>query len=377
MASDPRELFYVPDGTYLLNHSVGCLTVAGKKAAMRSLEIWQREGGRAWNDWLAYIESFRTEVAKLIEADVSMICPQPNVSSGLNRIITALPLASDRSKIVLTEMDFPTVGYVCEHAKPEGCHVDYIKDADGRLPVELWEQSLTEDTWFTVITHAYSNNSFLADVQAICEICRQRGIISIVDIAQSAGVVPINVADWNADYIVGSSVKWLCGGSGACFLWANSERVLKDAPTDVGWFSSSEPFNYDIHGFSYAENALRFWGGTPVVATCAVAAASIRTINDIGTKRIRQHNQQLTEKLLTGAEALGLKVTSPADPAERGGTLSIDLSGISGVQEALAEANVFTDARARFGNRFSPHIYNSAEEIDLLLERLAACTRGT
>ena len=367
---DYRAQFAVPEGIYMLNHSVGCLPHVAREAALTSMQHWAEQGGDAWWAWLDEINGFRDSVATLLGSQRAQVCPQLNVSSALTKLIGALPRERGRSRIVLTELDFPTIGYVCEHARPEGVEVVYIPDVDGTLPLEQWEHYLTEETWFTVITHSYSSNSFLAPVAEISRLANSLGAYAIADIAQSAGVVPVEPQAWGCDVAIGSSVKWLCGGSGACFLWLREGLIDSLEPSDVGWFSSAEPFNYDIHSFSYAPDALRFWGGTPLVLTYGLAAASIGLINDIGPGRIRAHNQALTRQLVEGALASGLKVTSPHDPAQRGGTVAIDLGDNAAAASRLRDIGIRVDHRPRFGLRFSPHIYNSAGEIEDILKVL-------
>jgi kynureninase len=143
-----------------------------------------------------------------------------------------------------------------------------------------------------------------------------------VDVAQSAGIVPIDVAAWDADFIVGSCVKFLCGGPGAGFLWVN-DRVLGECrPLDVGWFSHADPFEFDIHQFRYADSALRFWGGTPAILPYTVAANSLETLIEIGIGRVRAHSLELTQTIINSVSRKNLY--TPARPARRGGTVVLD-----------------------------------------------------
>jgi selenocysteine lyase/cysteine desulfurase len=198
--------------------------------------------------------------------------------------------------------------------------------------------------------------------------------MTVVDVAQSAGIVPIDAGAWDADFIVGSCVKFLCGGPGAGFLWVN-DRVLHECqPTDVGWFSHDDPFEFDIHEFRYAESALRFWGGTPAVLPYAVAANSLETLIDIGIERIRAHSLELTQTIINSVPRKVL--FTPARPASRGGTVVLDFGEQqSAAIHALAEAGVHFDAR-RTGMRLSPHVYTSKEEIETVISCLAPFARS-
>ena len=193
---------------------------------------------------------------------------------------------------------------------------------------------------------------------------RSRNIISILDIAQSVGIVPIDLKALNPDFMIGSSVKWLCGGPGAAYLWVNSDCLATCNPKDVGWFSHENPFEFDIHNFRYHDSALKFWGGTPSIAPYAIATHSINYFTNIGLKNIRKHNQLLIEKT---ANALDLEFVSPREEAIRGGTMILDFgSNQQKMLKNFKEHNISVDLRSH-GIRISPHIYNDEEDIDQLL----------
>jgi len=211
-------------------------------------------------------------------------------------------------------------------------------------------------------------------VTDICRLAHDRGIMSVVDIAQSAGIVPIDVNRWDADFVIGSCVKFLCGGPGAGFLWVNDRILHECRPTDVGWFSHADPFEFDIHEFRYADSALRFWGGTPAVLPYAVAANSLETLLDIGIERIRAHSLELTQAIIDSVPRKCLY--TPARPVSRGGTVVLDFGERqSDAASALTDAGVHFDVR-RTGMRLSPHIYTSREEIEQVVSCLAPFARA-
>jgi selenocysteine lyase/cysteine desulfurase len=183
-------------------------------------------------------------------------------------------------------------------AGSEGFRLRCIPDTADFASLDCWESTLGDDCCLVLITHVHSNTSRQVPVGDICELARDREVMTVVDVAQSAGVVPIDVNLWNADFVVGSCVKFLCGGPGAGFLWVNDRVLTECQPTDVGWFSHADPFEFDIHHFRYADSALRFWGGTPAVLPYTVAANSLETINQIGIERIRAHSLELTQAII-------------------------------------------------------------------------------
>ena len=370
-----REHFSLGEGIYLLNHSVGRPPRSAQDAAKTGFfEPWETGAVEPWDAWFGEIDRFRTAVGDLLNSSAENVCPQANLSSALTKIVHALPRRIGRDTIVYTEADFPSMGFVLAMAGQAGFRLRCIPHTADFNTLGCWESTLDEDCCLAFITHVHSNTSRQVPVGEICQLARNRKIPTVVDIAQSAGIVPIDVRDWDADFVIGSSVKFLCGGPGAGFLWAN-DRILRDCqPTDVGWFSHADPFEFDIHRFRYAEDALRFWGGTPAVLPYAVAANSIETMNEIGIERVRAHSLELTQAIVDSVPRQFL--FSPARPANRGGTVVLDFGERqTAAAEALAGAGVHFDLR-RSGMRLSPHIYTSREEIDTVLSCLAPFARA-
>jgi selenocysteine lyase/cysteine desulfurase len=234
------------------------------------------------------------------------------------------------------------------------------------LDPDSWKCCLDERTHCVLFTHVHSNTSECHDIGALCALAREVGAISVVDVAQSIGIRDVDAQAWRADFIIGSCIKWLCGGSGAGFLWANAARVEQCEPIDVGWFSHANPFEFDIHHFSYAPDALRFWGGTPSVAPAIVAAHSIASLRAVGLEQIEARNRALTELLCSNVPEQAL--VSPRDPRQRGGSVVLQFGDRQ--QDFVARlraSGLQFDVRAE-GVRLSPHFYNSEDDMQRVLD---------
>ncbi len=365
-----REQFRVPDGIYLLNHSVGCQPHRTTAALENYQRLWAEKGGEAWGDWLTLVDDFRQALAGLLGTRPEAICPQTNISSALTKILAALPSRKSRTKILLSELDFPSMGFVCDQFRVAGYEPVFLPGEQGRLPLAQWAEALRDDVQIVLITHVLSESNYRCPVADICRLARERDIFSVVDVAQSIGVVPIDMGEWPADFVIGSCVKWLCGGPGAGFLWVDLTRIGEFKPIDVGWFSHQNPFEFDIRHFEYSADARRFWGGTPSVLPYVTAAAGIAELSQIGLAAISTHNRRLTDHLTQSALACGLTVNSPHQADERGGSVVIEFSDRSKAAAIFREAGIRVDQRPKFGFRFSPHIYNSLAEIEQVCEQL-------
>jgi kynureninase len=348
-------------GPYLLTHSVGCLPRSAlHNAQTRFFDPWIHSGGDAWPAWLAEIGAFRNALAALLGGDASQYCPQPNVSAALAKLLPALPRPDVRKNVLIAAEDtFPSLGFVMRQAGALGFQLRLIPRAHDPAQFASWSDALSTDVFAALITHVHSNTSLVAPVAKIAEQCAERGVYSIIDIAQSAGIIPLAVDALGADAIVGSCVKWLCGGPGAGFLWARRTLIPELRPTDVGWFSHADPMEMDIHSFNYAPDALRFWGGTPSVLPYIVATAGLQLLGAIGIDTAWAHNRDLVQTFLdTAPSAVGKRLALE----HSGGTLCIAPGEkLETVRAALGAVGARFDCRGPI-LRLSFHLCNTEED---------------
>ena len=364
-----RDQFQYPDRAYFLSHSVGVQPKAVTAALEETyLAPWRAARGDAWDYWMGALKTFKENLALLIGANAKDICQQANVSSALTKILFSLPDRPGRRKIVLTEEDFPTIGHVLMQAERAGYELVFLSGGVDLADVEYWTSALSEDVQLLHITHVFSNRGVRPPVEAIIKRAKALGIYTVVDIAQSAGAVPIELNQWQPDFATGTSVKYLCGGPGAAYLWANPDSVENFRPVDVGWFSQSAPFPSHLRKFDYAEDATRFLGGTPSVAPYAMAAASFKVLSEIGVDSIFAHNQALLSKLIANLPVE--KILSHTEKAKRGSAMIIKPRDLEAASATLMEQGFVHDQRMD-GLRLSMHLYNSDDEVGALVEALA------
>ncbi|MEP4891179.1 MAG: aminotransferase class V-fold PLP-dependent enzyme [Aliiglaciecola sp.] len=365
-----NELFNLPPNPYFLSHSVGCL---GKKSelslAENFLTPWKLSGGDAWQHWLHTVDLFCTGLGQLFNADSRDFCPQTNLSSGFTKWLMALPkdtAETAKRKVLIHEDAFPSMGYVAQAMQQLDFELVFIPASESACKIDTWQRYIETDIYCVLATHVHSNTGEVSPIQSIAQICKQHSCYLAVDVAQSAGILPIDLNCWDVDVIFGSSVKWLCGGPGAGFMWVNPKTVEQLQPIDVGWFSHRDPFAMEIKDFQYANDAKRFWGGTPNIAPYALALGGLQTILDIGQASIFAHNRRLAKTFL---QTVSQSLSQPVDLQNNGGTLCLELpeTRISAISQGLKKRHCYFDTR---GNviRLSFHIYNSEQEVELLTE---------
>ena len=360
-----REHFHVPDN-YFLSHSVGCLPkVAPERLGQEYFDQWRQLGGDAWPNWLDALEIFRTRLGAMLGSPARNICPQSNVSSGLTKLLYAVPKRETKPTILCSPEDFPTTGFVFKQAERMGFGVKFIQGDSADL--DAWSAAWDESVGLIFITHAYSDTSKLAPVGELCALARARGAFSIVDIAQSAGAIALDLSVWKPDFALGTGVKFLCFGPGACFLYASDEMIDVCAPVDVGWFSHEQPFEMDIHNFRYADSAMRFFGGTPSPAPYILANAALELWARLGPERVHAKIQTHLDRL---CEVVSDDVlVSPRTANARGGTLVINPRDRERFRRALNSNQIRCDER-KTGFRFSINGYTGEQEVELLADTL-------
>lgn len=365
-----RELFNKPSGPYFLSHSVGLAPLAARAALENGyLGPWAAGDSDVWTKWLGTVDAFGASLAPAIGAHANDICPQTNVSSALTKVLFSLPVKKGRTRIVLCEEDFPTVGFVLAQAERLGLKPIFLKSGAHLADPDAWKEAFSDDVHLLHLTHVFSNLGLKTPVAEIVARARAKGVITVVDAAQSAGGVVVKADEWDADFLTGTSLKYLCGGPGASFLWVNPSIAPHCAPADVGWFSHENPFELDIRRFAYAKGAARFSGGTPSIAPFAMARAGADLVVKAGVGAIAAANQALLDRIVAALPAETF--ASHVKKGERGCSFIIQLRDADSTAAALAEEKIVFDRR-KGGLRFSVHLYNDEQDVEKLIATLGS-----
>lgn len=365
------ESFHVPSGVYLLSHSVGCLPIKARRDLDEAFfDSWADSGSDAWPHWLASIDGFRRELAAVLGGEQEQWCPQPGVSAATFKLVSSLPQTRRRT-VLISRHAFPSVGFALTGLESFGYRVRFV-DGD---PTDLanWRQALSPNVAAAVFMHVHSNSGLLSPVAELTDLARSAGVFSIVDICQSAGVIPLDVAASGADAVVGSCVKWLCGGPGAGFLWVDPRHIESLSPPDRGWFSHADPFAFEIDDFCPAQDARRFWGGTPSIAPYIVAQSGLRTIGRIGVDRVFAHNRQLFDHL---RKMLPAEWADRIDLSGRGGTLCLDLGDCAQQAERLLRSAQCRIDRRGSILRISFHLFNTLQDAEELASAMGSMVKA-
>jgi kynureninase len=180
----------------------------------------------------------------------------------------------------------------------------------------------------------------------------------------------VGVTELDVDFVTGGSVKWLCGGPGAGYLYVAPRLHDVLEPKMTGWNGHEHPFAFAPE-LEYATGIRRFLHGSPAVPALYAARSGYDVINEIGIDAIRANSVRMTTRLIELADAAGLEVTSPRDSERRGGTVTVDVPEGAAVVSELARRGVLVDYRPGAGIRISPHFYTLDAELETAIGEIA------
>jgi kynureninase len=368
-----RSEFPILDKTvYLISHSLGAMPKGTYERMQAYAEAWATRGVRAWAEgWWNMPVTVGDEVGRIIGADPGSVVMHQNVSICQSLILSCFEPTPKRNKIVYSELNFPSVMYVYEaHARGGKLRIETVKSDDGiTVPLERMLAAIDEETLLVPFSHVLFKSAFLQNAKAIIDRAHEVGARVVLDAYQSAGTVPFNVKELNVDFATGGSVKWLCGGPGAGYLYIRPNLQLTLEPKTTGWMAHEDPFAFDTD-LRYASSATRFLHGSPAIPALYAAQSGYRIINEIGVEQIRKKSVRQTTRLIELAEEAGFTVTSPKDASQRGGTITVMHEHAAALATELIKREFIVDFRPGAGVRISPHFYTKDEELELVIEEM-------
>jgi kynureninase len=362
-----REEFPILDTcTYLVSHSLGAMPRKAAQYLQAFAETWSTRGVRAWHEgWWEVGRETGNLLAPVLGVPRNTISMHQNVTVAQGIIASCFTYGGPRRKIVMSELEFPSNHYLFEGFRRYGAEIVYVPSADPiRLDLGRFLDAIDEQTVLVPLSLVLFKSAGITDARAVIEKAHRVGAHVILDVYQGAGTVPMNLEAWEADFAVGGSVKWLCGGPGAGYLYVRPDLAARLEPALVGWAAHESPFDFASGPVRYAGAPERFQSGTPNVPSLYSARAGYEIVAAVGVPAIRARSLQLTRKLIDAALAAGYRLNTPTSDHERGGSVIIDVADGAAVADELIRRGVIVDYRPGAGIRVAPHFYNTTAEID-------------
>ncbi|MDX6507068.1 MAG: kynureninase [Gaiellaceae bacterium] len=367
---DYRERFPIlAETTYLINHSLGAMPAAAEERVLEYTHTWNTRGVRAWEEgWWDLPLTVGDQIGRLIGAPPGSVSMHQNVTIAEAVVVSCFDFDGPRRRIVYEEGNFPSVRYLYQALERRGADILVAADDEGVV------EAIDARTLLVPVTHVLYKTGEIQDVEAIVAKAHEEGARVVLDAYQSVGTVPLDVTALGVDFAVGGSVKWLCGGPGAGWLYVRPDLGARLEPALTGWQAHARPFDFEPEQV-YAEGAARFLTGTPNVPALYAATAGYDIVEEVGVDRIRERSVEQTALLAELLREAGFAVGGPRDPSRRGGTVVVRTPAFERVGRGLAERGVIIDWRPDVGLRLGPHFFNSDDELRFAVEQIVELSR--
>ncbi len=363
--ADYRDRFPILEHTtYLINHSLGAMPAEAERRLAQYAHEWKTRGIRAWEEgWWESPLTVGDQIGRIIGAPAGTTTMHQNVTITEAVVLSCFRFEGERRRIVYEEGNFPSVRYLYQAQADRGAEIVVVPEG------ERVEDAIDERTLLVPVTHVLFKTGEIQDVEAIVARAHGVGAHVVLDAYQSVGTVPLDVTALGVDFAVGGSVKWLCGGPGAGWLYVRPDLVGRLEPTLVGWQAHARPFAFEPE-LEYADGVARFLTGTPNVPAWYAATAGYDVIEDIGVERIRENSVRQTSFLIELLDEAGFEVMSPREPERRGGTVAVRTPDFAEVHRELEQRKILCDYRPDVGLRLGPHFFTTDDEIRFAVDQI-------
>ncbi len=368
-----RALFpHIGQGKIYLNHAATAPLSTRVIDAMTA-HLQERSSGSIdsyWSD-LPKKEECRAYVQKLVNAESpDRIAFAANTSDAINVVAAGTPWKPG-DRVLLNDMEFPANVYPYLHLRRLGVEIDHIRCASGKITPELIEAGLAPRTRIVALSAVQFLCGYRADMAAIGEICRRRGVFFVVDGIQAVGAIHVDVQAMQIDALAAGCQKWQMGPHGTGFLYLTEALQSHLQQQYLGWLAVHEPWDFFNFDQPLAASARRYEGGTVNFPGIMGMHAALATLLEFGPDKIESHILALTEILTAELQKIdGVELYSPASLHERAGIVTIKLppqvDGNTVLQKISAQNITISLRDGKL--RYSPHFYNSPEEIMLAIE---------
>jgi selenocysteine lyase/cysteine desulfurase len=376
--ADFSDRFPVLREMVFLNHA-GVAPLSGPAAdALRGFAEQASRRAYVGSGWYETALELKRKIARLIHArgphEIALV---PNTSTGLAMVANGLAWRRGQS-VVITDAEFPANRGPWEDLRRHGVTVIEARQGhDGRLFAEDVADCVTNHTRVVSISHVQYATGYRIDLRPISRMIHMARGYLCVDGIQSVGVLPVDVEAMGIDFLAADGHKWLLGPEGCGFLYVNEGLIEMLHPAVVGWMNFEHAFEFERRDCDLRKDARRFEPGSYNVPGLLALDASVGLLLEVGEEEVWRRVEALTQRLCEGLAAKGYRVFSPRRPDERSGIVSFsppapELRATPAPQRIVADLERAGVVLALRGGRLraSPHFYNTAEQIDRLIEAL-------
>lgn len=315
------------------------------------------------------VGSLTDRISVMLNAKPDRIALTKSVTESLNILAQGIKWEKG-DRIILNDIEFPANVYPFLNLKNYGVEVDFVKSKNGEIKIEDIEKLITPKTKLLSISFVQFLTGFRADLETIGELCSKHNIIFSVDAIQGAGVIQLDVEKYKIDFLAGGSHKWLMGLTGLGYLFITEKLQSKLEQKSVGWLSVENEWDLLNYSLELKQTALRFQLGTFSFSGVVALNASLEFFESLGYVNIEDYILQNSKYFLAKLVDEGFKPILRNLPEKNlAGIVTFPVENAEEVFKQLLEKNIVGSLREGM-IRFSPHFYNTKEEIDIVVDKL-------
>ena len=356
--------------TYLNHAALGPLPRRTADVVAELAQDFRDKGVLAEAKWFSSIARTRKLVSRLLNVGTDEIAFTKNTSQGLSIVAASLPWKPG-DVIVTVRGEFPANVYPWLALQQRGVTVRFVQPRNGEINLNELDAALAGARLLAISWVQYSSG-FRIDLKAVSELCERRGVLLSLDAIQGVGALPLDLSAVPVDFCAFGAHKWLLSPQGVGVLYVNQRVRDLLQPANVGWLGVDwrdyTAFDYDT---PLTDGAARYEEGTRSLVGIAGLEQSLGLLLDVGQERIEQHLRRLTDRLGYQLGEMGYRILTPLQPEHRSGiiTFSHPQRSAQDLFDSLRAARI-VGALREGGVRLSPHLYNSMDDIERVLDVL-------
>jgi kynureninase len=250
--------------------------------------------------------------------------------------------------------------------------VRQVHTRDNVVDVADIARAVDDDTIAVSVSHVSPKSGFRHDLAALADLAHAHGAFLIVDAAQSAGALDLDVGRLGVDFLTTCAMKWLLGAPGVGFLFVARQHVDRFEPPHVGYAGVVRPAGAAVDDpLQFKSGARRHEQGMPSLAGVAASRAGLELLLDVGMPSVEQHVLKLSGQCIDGLLRRGLTVYTRAEPDQRAGVVALPTVSGQRLVAFLREraVDVWTDPSETL-LRIDPHVFNDSSDLDRFFDGL-------
>ncbi|MCO6473361.1 MAG: aminotransferase class V-fold PLP-dependent enzyme [Melioribacteraceae bacterium] len=365
-----KNFDYLKSGKVYFNHAaIGPLSNNVVSRINKYIELRSTGEIENYPAFLSAQENVKRMLSKIFNASPERFAFVDSVSNGFNILAQGIEWKTG-DRIILNDIEFPANVYPFLNLRKLGVEIDFVQSKKGRIEIDDIEALLTPRTRLLSISAVQFLTGFRSDLDAIGKLCKSHNVIFSVDVIQAAGAVNIDVKRSSIDFLCGGSHKWFMGLQGASYFYLTEELQSMLKQKFIGWLSVENSWDFTDYKLELMKSAGSFQNGSLNVIGYISFEESLKLFDSLGMDKIERQIISNTEYLIKRLDNIGLEpILKCVDQKHLSGIVSVNHSDSENLKNEIQKSGIIFSCRES-KLRFSPHFYNTKDEIDMLTSEL-------